>query len=75
MPHDQVPDRVEVLGKVSVGEGGFTTRCGLDDVIGEAKLEARKCGGNAVKITSHKTPSLFSSCHRIEADILKISKE
>jgi hypothetical protein len=37
-----------------------------------AKIEARKVGGNAIKITQHKSPDFLSSCHRISADVLRI---
>ena len=42
-------------------------------VLNMAKLEARKAGGDAIKIIKHRPPSLFgSSCHRITAKILRI---
>jgi hypothetical protein len=41
-------------------------------VIEKAKTESRKVGGNALKITQHKTPDFWSSCHRITAEVLKI---
>ena len=67
------PENAEILGTVKVGESGFTTQCTYDIVIENAKLEARKVGGNAIKIIRHKPPSAFgSSCHRITAKILKI---
>lgn len=67
------PDNAENLGLVKVTDGGFTTNCGYDLVLDKAKLEARKAGGNAIKIITHKPPSAFgSSCHQITARILKI---
>ncbi len=67
------PEAAEVLGTVKIGETGFTTKCSYDIVIDKAKLEARKAGGNAIKIIEHKPPSAFgSSCHRITATILHI---
>ncbi len=67
------PDNSEVLGQVKVGDTGFSTKCGYDIVINKAKLEARKAGGNAIKIIKHKPPTVMgSSCHRITANILKI---
>ena len=67
------PDNLEVLGQVKIGDTGFSTKCGYDIMINKAKLEARKAGGNAIKIIEHKPPSAFgSSCHRITARILKI---
>lgn len=67
------PDGAEDLGKVKIGDGGFTTNCSYETVVDKAKMEARKVGGNAIKIIEHKSPSaLGSSCHRITAKILRI---
>lgn len=70
---DPVPNNSEELGVLKIGDTGFSTNCGWDVVINKAKIEARKVGGNAVKITDHIPPSAFgSSCHRITAKILKV---
>jgi hypothetical protein len=70
---DPTPDDVEVLGSIKIGDTGFSTNCDLDAVLDKAKTEARKIGGNALKITKHTPPSIWgSSCHRIEATILKV---
>lgn len=67
------PDRSEDLGVIKIGDSGFSTNCGFDVVVERAKLEARKVGGNVVKITEHKLPNIMgSSCHRITARILKV---
>lgn len=68
-----VPENSEVLGQVKIGDTGFSTNCDYDIVIDKAKLEARKAGGNAIKIIEHTPPSAMgSSCHRIIAKILKV---
>lgn len=67
------PDNAEVLGQVKIGDTGFSTKCGYDIVIDKAKLEARKAGGNAIKIIEHNPPTAMgSTCHRITAKILKV---
>lgn len=67
------PAGSETLGQVRIGDAGFTANCGYDLVLDKAKLEARKAGGNAIKIIEHQQPSAFgSSCHRITAKILKV---
>ena len=69
------PDSSEILGVVKIGDTGFTTNCSLDTLLNRAKLEARKAGGNAIKINEIKPPSTVgSSCYRISATILKINK-
>lgn len=71
--NQEVPDSAQVLGQVKVGDTGFSTNCGYDVVIDKAKLEARKVGGNAIKIIEHNPPTaLGSNCHRITANILKV---
>jgi hypothetical protein len=77
IPLDQsAPDKVEVLGQVKINDSGFSTKCGYKYVINRAKLEARKVGGNAIKIVGHKLPSpMGSACHRITANILKIDDD
>ena len=44
------PDNFEFLGQVKIGDTGFSNKCGYDIVIKKAKLEARKVGGNVLKI-------------------------
>lgn len=70
-----VPENSEVLGSVRIDDTGFSTNCGWDVVVDLAKIEARKAGGDAIHITHHIPPSIFgSSCDRISANILKLSK-
>lgn len=72
-PDGMEPEFFELLGEVKVGDSGFTTNCSFETVLEEAKLAARKAGGNVIKITEHKLPSpLVSSCHRITARILRV---
>jgi len=69
---EDVPSNSELLGEVSVGDTGFTSKCDYETVIAEASKEARKAGGNALKIISHKYPGL-STCHQIKASIYKVA--
>lgn len=70
---DAVPPNAEILGTIKIGDTGFSVHCGWDNVIALAKQQARKAGGNAIKITQHIPPSIFgSSCDRIQANILKV---
>lgn len=70
---EEVPQDAIVIGSVKVGDSGFSTNCGWDVVIEKAKMEARKAGGNALKITEHKPPNFMSSsCDKITATILKV---
>ena len=70
---ESVPVHSELLGFVKLGDTGFSTHCNYELAVDKAKLEARKIGGNAIRIVDHRTPSFFtSSCHRITAEILKV---
>ena len=73
---DEIPFDAELLGIVKVGDSGvtFSKNCDYHDVIEKAKFEARLAGGNAIKIIKHRSPDRNSTCHRIEARILKLNK-
>lgn len=69
---EMAPDSAELLGTVKIGDAGMSVQCSYGQVLEKAKEEARKSGGNVLKITTHKTPDFMSSCHRITAEILKV---
>ena len=71
--YEQPPSTATYLGVVEIGDSGFSTKCDLETVMAKAKTEARKAGGNVLKITEHKTPNAGSTCHRITANILKVA--
>jgi len=71
--NEKKPDEAVVIGKVKTGDTGFSTKCTYEIILNNVLLEARKAGGNAIKITEYIPPSYFkSSCHRITAEILRI---
>jgi len=70
---EESPATATEIGIVKIGDTGFSTNCGWDVVIEKAKTEARKAGGNVLKIIEHTPPSMMgSSCDRITAKILKV---
>ncbi len=69
---EEVPSGAEKIGTIKVGDSGFSTKCNYKDVLDKATIEARKVGGNTLKITTHKLPDAWTSCHRITADVLKV---
>ena len=71
--NEPAPANAEKLGTIKVGDSGFSTNCDYDVVLDKAKTEARRVGGNALKITKHKTPDFMSTCHRIIAEVLKVN--
>jgi hypothetical protein len=70
---EQAPANAEFLGTLKIGDNLVIAACEYDLVIRQAKIEARRVGGNVIKITEHMLPTAMgSSCHRIKADILRI---
>ena len=70
---EEPPATATEIGTIKIGDTGFSTNCGWDVVIEKAKTEARKAGGNVLKITEHIPPSMMgSSCDRITAKIFKV---
>ncbi len=70
----EVPKAAILVGSLKIGDSGFSTDCSYETVIDAAKLEARKAGGNVVKITKHRTPDFLSTCHRITAQIYRVDE-
>ena len=67
----QIPEAAQFLGTLKVGDTGFTTpNNGTTEKVMElAREEARKNGGNVVKITKSIPPDFNCTTHRIEAMI------
>lgn len=68
--NDSVPQAAELIGKVKVVDAGLFTRCSYDQVIDLAKKKTAENGGNALALTQHRRPSMWSSCHRISGNML-----
>lgn len=69
--HDSI-----LVGKLKIGDTGFTTDCGYNKIINDAKTQARKFGGNIIQITELKRPIKWeSTCYRIKANILRSMDE
>lgn len=61
------------IGSFKIRDGGTTLDCNYERVLEIAKAKARKVGGNAIKITQHKLPSIhWSTCHRINFQVWKL---
>lgn len=68
-----VPENAEVIGNVSVLDGGFTSHCDWETVLETAKQEVRAAGGNGIEIVQHSYPGQNgSNCHQIAAYMLNI---
>ena len=58
------------IGKIEIRDGGLTLNCDYETIKKLAKEKALKLGGNGLQITEHRKPDLWSTCHRIKADVL-----
>jgi hypothetical protein len=67
-----VPANAETVGTVRIYDI-MTMKCDSATVYNAAKAEARKMGGNVLKVTKHLYPSLASTCHQIEGLVLKVN--
>ena len=70
--NEEVPSSAERLGTVRISDSGLTIRCSFEIVLEKAKTEARRVGGNALRITEHRVPDFWSTCHRITTEIFRI---
>ena len=69
----EVPIESEALGIVRAFDSGTSNKCDSLTAVEHLKTEARKVGGNAVKVTKYIKPSHWgSSCHQMEGAILRI---
>ena len=71
--NDNVPSQAELLGELNIEDTGFSSDCSYTSVLAFAKYEAKKAGGNVLKITKHTFPDAISSCHRITASVYKLN--
>jgi len=70
--NDTLPVITKKLGVTRVNDNLSTAQFDYNSVIEIAKLEARKSGGNAIKIIKHQIPQLLNNGHEVHAEILKI---
>lgn len=71
---DYVVATGEYLGTVAVYDRGMTSKCKYDYVVQLAKERTAAIGGNALQLTRHLTPSFQSTCHQIQANMLRLSE-
>src|SRR5690606_2942851 len=58
---------------VKFKDGGFKTKCTYADAINFLKERAVGHKANLIKITEHKPPDGWSTCHRIEAKLYAVA--
>lgn len=50
----------------------FRIQCSYEEGIAAIKEKAEAKGANLIKITKHKVPDMWSTCHRFEADLYHV---
>ncbi|EDP69808.1 hypothetical protein FBALC1_09762 [Flavobacteriales bacterium ALC-1] len=72
-----ISDNQSIIGKavgtIEAKDGGLAVSCTYYENILNLKKLARKAGANLIKITEHKTPDKWSSCHRLKAKIYSVT--
>lgn len=66
-----LPSNSKLVGDLKVGDTGFSTDCGYETIMSEAKKIAKTSGANIIKVKDFKTPGFGSSCFRIKADLYR----
>tara|TARA_R110002049_G_scaffold131554_7_gene290345 strand:- start:7545 stop:8312 length:768 start_codon:yes stop_codon:yes gene_type:complete len=69
--NENIPDNSTYIGELKIGDSGFSTDCGYNTVINEAKETAKKSGANIVYLTEIKNPTFESTCYRIKANLYR----
>ena len=78
---ESIPFKYEELGSVKLGDAGVTgrSRCDYEALLTLAMEEARKIGGNAIKVVEHIPPHFerygmgmaYQQCHTLFVLILR----
>ncbi len=68
---DPISAEFTILGKVRLGETGFSHSCGYTDALYLARQKAREIGADAVQIIKVEKPDFWSTCYRVEANLLQ----
>jgi hypothetical protein len=62
-----LPDGCRPVGKIKADAGN--AECHYSTVIGNARAQARKMGGNIVKISRYRIPNAGTPCYEVSADV------
>ena len=69
--NEKIPENSRFVGDLKVGDSGFSTDCGYETVIENAKMTAKKSGANLIQLIQVKEPNLASTCYRIQAKLYR----
>ena len=72
LDESEVPENSKYIGELKISDSGFTTDCGYEKIMNEAKIEAKKLGGNIIQVIEIKEPQKWgSTCYRLKAKIFR----
>lgn len=63
---------VDVLGKISASDTGFSTQCSESYVLNIFSQDACIIGADVLNITKESPPNIWGTCYDAEAEFLKI---
>ncbi|WP_166963864.1 DUF2846 domain-containing protein [Yeosuana marina] len=69
--NEKIPESSKFVGDLKIGDSGFSTDCGYETVIENAKLTAKKSGANLIQLIEVKKPNFGSTCYRIKAKMYR----
>ena len=70
-PSEPIGAACTPIGEIHVYDSGFSTSCGYDAVLEQAKKATSENGGNAFHITRISEPNFFgSTCYRLRGEAL-----
>ncbi len=69
---EQLPPSAKKIGSVKMLDG-WRFNCGYTKTLEAVSEKAKELGGNAIVVTSVKSPDLWSTCYRIWADVYAVS--
>lgn len=69
----QLPENIERVGVVSVGEAGMTPakKCTYEKCMYEIEYEAKKAGADIIYISALKAPDWTCTCYNITAELYR----
>lgn len=73
---DIVDDQIisgEKIGEIKATDNMFSSNCSYYENLKNLKVLARKSGANLIRLTKHKPADKWSTCHRVWANIYRVS--
>lgn len=67
-------DRYEQLGTISFGDTGASLICDRASIEKSLRAQACRLGANAALVVHEEFPDLWSSCYRVSAKLVVLSK-